>query len=104
MQKALPQDVAYEMEMGFYFAEIENKGWFETYKKGDKKGQRKAATRWKRIDTTNLVKLAEDAVKSATGVDDCATFDHWLKKRKDASNPRVDIVFYRTEVDREVSG
>jgi Holliday junction resolvase RusA-like endonuclease len=81
----------YDLTLHFYFAEIENKGWNEFFTRGEKAGQRKAETRWKRMDLSNRVKLVEDAIKDAVGVDDSCTFIHTLAKDHDPENPRVEV-------------
>jgi len=43
-----------------FFTDVENKGWF----------QRKADSRYKRIDVGNRLKLLEDCLKAAAGIDD----------------------------------
>lgn len=89
--KALDPNQMYFLVLHFYFERVINKGWNEFYTRGIKKGQRKAETKWKKIDTSNRVKLAEDTVKIVTGVDDCATFFHVLIKDCDPENPRLEI-------------
>lgn len=93
-QDAWDNNVMYELELVFYFDQIENKGWNRRYMRGPKKGQRKNNNRWKKIDLSNRVKLVEDAIKTAVGVDDCATFYHHLAKECDPENPRVEILLH----------
>lgn len=88
-QENLDQNKQYALLMTFYFKQIINKGWGEIYKKGDKKGQRKSQNKWKRVDLSNRVKLAEDAMKIATGVDDSSTMASILIKTCDPQNPRL---------------
>lgn len=92
-------NVMYELDLYFYFEQIENKAWGEFYKRGPKKGQRKSENRWKKIDLSNRVKLVEDAVKAAVGIDDCATFEHYLSKRCSSENPRVEIFLFEIKED-----
>lgn len=56
----------------FYFAEVENKGWFSG----------KADSRYKRLDVTNRVKLLEDCLKDAAGIDDSQHLRVVLDKQK----------------------
>jgi Holliday junction resolvase RusA-like endonuclease len=56
----------------FYFSEVENKGWF----------QGKAASRYKHLDLTNRVKLLEDCLKDAAGIDDSQHLRVVLDKQK----------------------
>lgn len=88
-QNGLNPNKRYLLIMVFYFEQIKNKGWDQFYKRGAKKGQRKAETKWKKIDLSNRVKLAEDTMKIATGVDDSATMAHLLIKEWDPKNPRL---------------
>lgn len=81
----------YLLVLVFYFDYLENKGWSESYTRGPKKGKRKAETRWRKIDLSNRIKLAEDAMKEATGVDDSATFAQILLKEEDAKNTRLSM-------------
>lgn len=89
LQDGLDPNKRYCMIMVFYFAQIINKGWDQFYKRGAKKGRRRAETNWKKIDLSNRVKLAEDTMKIAVGVDDCATMVHLLVKEWDPENPRL---------------
>jgi len=93
IQSEFDENLMYWLEICFYFSAIENKGWHERYVKGVKKGQRKAKSKWKRIDLSNRVKLLEDTVKMVTGVDDCATFVVLLSKEVDPKNPRVEVLY-----------
>lgn len=79
------------LRMHFFFETVTNKGYFEFYKRGKKEGQRKAKNRWKKMDNTNRIKLAEDAMRDATGIDDSATFVHVLVKDEDRERPRVEL-------------
>lgn len=49
---------------------VENKGWSEG----------KAKNRYKRVDVSNRVKLLEDALFEALGVDDCLVFKLTVEK------------------------
>jgi len=89
--KALDPNVKYELVLHFYFEQIENKGCNEFFTKGAKAGQRKAETRWKRMDLSNRIKLVEDALKDAIAVDDSSTFIHTLVKDEDPKEPRVEV-------------
>jgi Holliday junction resolvase RusA-like endonuclease len=81
----------YWLDLHFFFDVVVNKGWNEFYKRGAKKGQRKSENKWKKIDLGNRLKLLEDTVKDATGVDDSATFVLHLTKDCDPENPRVEV-------------
>lgn len=62
----------YDVRLSLYFSrdEVLNKGFLERYVKGAKKGQRKAKTRYKRMDTGNRFKLVIDCLSKALAVDD----------------------------------
>jgi len=64
-------DVPYEVRLLFAFERefVINKGW-----------PKKAKSRFKKADTTNLDKLVLDALATAIGVDDCAFFSVQLTK------------------------
>lgn len=87
----LKQNVPYQLKLVFYFPEVENKGWYETWTRGPKQGQRKAETRYKRIDLSNRIKLLEDTVADALGIDDCHTFRLVIEKEHDPKRPRVEV-------------
>ena len=99
----LAQDVPYQLELIFYFDAIENAGWYETWTRGGKTGERKAATRFKRMDLSNRIKLLEDVVAKAIGLDDSHTFRLVVEKKLDAKNPRVEVGLTRLpELERTV--
>jgi Holliday junction resolvase RusA-like endonuclease len=82
-------DSKYGIELYFFFKAVENEGWY----KRDKNGNRKAKSRWKKIDLSNRIKLLEDALKDATGVDDSAIFEMIIYK-KQSDKPMVMIEIY----------
>lgn len=79
------------LRLHFYFETITNKNYFEFYVKGPKKGQRKGQNRWKRMDLSNRIKIVEDSLKDASGIDDSSTFVQILIKDEDSERPRVEI-------------
>ena len=54
----------------FYFPEVLNRGWPKT-----------AQTRYKKIDVSNRLKLFEDCLKDAAGIDDAQNEMIFLEKR-----------------------
>lgn len=97
IQSAFDSTKLYCMVLYFWFDVLVNKGWEERYKRGKKKGQRKAETKWKKMDQTNRIKLAEDTIAASTGVDDSASFIHALVKDFDPDDPRLTIAYYEIE-------
>lgn len=63
------KNIAYFVVARFYFQEVENKGYPKT-----------AANRYKTLDGGNRVKLLEDALKKAGGVDDSQTLKFLWEK------------------------
>lgn len=113
-------ELIYRFDMIAYFDSLENPGWFEFYekdtyytkaskdgkhKKGElknRKGERKAKTRYKRIDVDNRVKFIQDCVSKSVGIpDDAQIFIGSQEKREDPDNPRVEVtVSVVTDTDR----
>lgn len=60
----------YLVYLRLYFSAVENAGW-----------PGKCETRYKKFDGTNRIKLLEDALKEATGVDDSHHFAFLVEKR-----------------------
>lgn len=115
---AFPTDpeLIYRFDLIAYFEALENPGWFEfwkedkyytrdtkdgRHKKGElkhHKGERKAKTRYKRIDLDNRIKFLQDCVSKAIGIpDDSQIFIGHQEKREDPDNPRVEV---RVTVER----
>lgn len=79
-------EVVYDIDLTAYFQSLENPGWFERFtkdsfytkdskdgkhKKGElkhKNGDRKAKTRYKKVDIDNRVKFVQDCVTAALGI------------------------------------
>jgi Holliday junction resolvase RusA-like endonuclease len=99
IQAEFDPDRMYWMDLHFFFAAVINKKWQERYKRGPKKGQRKGENKWKKIDLSNRIKLLEDTVRNAVGVDDCSTFVLHLTKDCDPDNPRVEVAMYSISGD-----
>lgn len=78
LEKHLP----YKLTLRFYFPKVENSGW-----------PKKAKNRFVKRDVSNLIKVLEDVVAQATGVDDSNTTEVVVYKKLDVDNPRIEIEF-----------
>jgi Holliday junction resolvase RusA-like endonuclease len=61
-------EIVYGLSLSFFFEELENRGWFEYFTKGEKKGQRKAQTRFKIVDVDNRIKFLQDVITKTVGI------------------------------------
>lgn len=76
-------EVAYRLEIALCFKKLENEGWFQQFKRGKNAGQRKAQTRYVRVDTDNRVKFLKDCLCKSMGIpDDCQIFEDQVWKVK----------------------
>jgi len=101
----------YRFDITCYFDSLENPGWFERWdrdvffvkdskdgkhRKGElnhKRDERKATTRYKRIDYDNRIKFLQDCVSKSIGIpDDAQIFVGHQEKREDPDNPRAEVV------------
>lgn len=89
LRASLTPDMPYLLVLRFFLDEIYTKSF------GKKGG---AQFRFKKIDTTGLVKVAEDAIAEITGVDDSCFVDHILSKRKDPKDPRVEVEIWSIDL------
>jgi Holliday junction resolvase RusA-like endonuclease len=62
------KEVMYELEIHLYFEQLENPGWFDTYVRGEHAGERKAQSRFKKLDVDNRVKFLQDRLCAAIGI------------------------------------
>ena len=94
------QETAYAFDIQLFFKAVENKGWHDRITKGPRKGERKAETRYKKVDTDNRVKFLQDAVCRAIGMpDDCQVFDVRVRKFASAGEPWVRVRISVIDVD-----
>lgn len=113
-------ELIYRFDIVCHFDALENPGWFELWdrdvhyvkdskdgkhKRGElrsKKGERKAATRYKRIDYDNRIKFLQDCVSKSIGIpDDAQIFVGHQEKREDPGNPRAEVtVTVESDVSR----
>jgi Holliday junction resolvase RusA-like endonuclease len=75
----LPEHVPYELTLAVFLEKIENQGW----------GSGSTANRYTKVDVTNRIKLIEDTVADAVGVDDRHNFRISLEKHCDPNNPGI---------------
>lgn len=75
----LKEDIPYELRLAVFLEKIENKGWSDG----------KTSSRYAKIDVTNRIKLIEDTVAEAVGVDDRHNFRIHLEKHCDPDNPGI---------------
>lgn len=105
------KEEVYSMDLMLYFDKLENPGWFERWpenlyfqkdskdgkhKKGElkeRKGQRKAKTRYKELDYDNRIKFLQDCVVKAIGINsDAQIFGGRQEKHEDTGNPRAEVI------------
>lgn len=72
----LKQNVPYELTLSVFFEAVEVK-------------QSKTGARYKKMDLSNVIKLIEDTVAKAVGVDDCHNFRLRLEKHCDPEHPGI---------------
>ena len=95
--------MVYRLEIMLFFpaAQLLNKGWLEKWasdsrpgtKKPHKKGERKAKSPYKRLDSLNRRKLLEDSLGEAIDVDDSLNWQAEITKLVSADGePRVILV------------
>lgn len=72
----LTPDVPYELKVIVFFKKVTIKSW-----------PAKAKSRYEKIDVSNRIKLIEDTVSKAIGLDDCHNFRIILEKQCDPENP-----------------
>jgi Holliday junction resolvase RusA-like endonuclease len=85
-------ETIYEFDVTLFLEGTENAGWFERFTKGPSKGQRKAKTRYKRIDYDNRIKFVQDCLVKSIGIpDDSQVFRGVQEKREDSKDPRVEV-------------
>ena len=87
-QEPLKKDTAYELHLDFYMPALYNKGW-----------PKKAKTRFKRRDVTNLVKVFEDLLCHVYGIDDCQFLRVTLVKRDGVKYKRTGVNYRITELE-----
>lgn len=88
-------DLLYALHLHFFFPTLINEGWVQR----DKDGKRKAKSPYKKIDLSNRIKLLEDCIRDAIGVDDSHTFAASQEKHHDPINPRVEIFIHPVDPD-----
>lgn len=92
MFKEKPEPNApYELTLVFFLERIENKTW-----------PAKAASRFVKRDVSNLIKVLEDIVSRASGIDDSCTLDLHVFKRQDSNNPRVEIILRSIDDEQQL--
>jgi Holliday junction resolvase RusA-like endonuclease len=111
MSFSIDPELIYRFDITLYFDSLENPGWFEYWDrdvyytkdskdgrhyKGElhyRQGERKAATRYKRIDYDNRIKFLQDCVSKSIGIpDDSQIFVGHQAKREDPDNQRAEVV------------
>jgi len=76
------KNMPYELRLAIFFEQVENK-------------QSRRGDRYKRMDLSNRVKLIEDTVAEAVGLDDCHNFRELLEKHCDPDNPGIYVTLRR---------
>ena len=87
----LKEHIPYELTLAVFLEKVENKGW----------SGGGAGSRYAKIDVTNRIKLIEDTVADAVGVDDRHNFRIVLEKHCDPDHPGI-YVFLSEIPEKEV--
>jgi Holliday junction resolvase RusA-like endonuclease len=87
----------YRFDMVLYLNKLENPGWFQRFTKGANKGQRKAKTRYKRIDIDNRQKFVQDCVARGLGFDDSQFFEGSHSKSKTDKEDHVLVTVHHLD-------
>jgi hypothetical protein len=88
----LKEHIPYELTLAVFLEKIENKGW----------SNGAAENRYAKIDVTNRIKLIEDTVADAVGVDDRHNFRLSLEKHCDPDHPGLYVIL--TEISEKEIG
>jgi Holliday junction resolvase RusA-like endonuclease len=88
----------YAIHLRFYFETLIN----ASYRNPKVPAAKRAQTWYKKLDLTNRIKLLEDCIRDALGVDDSHTFVASQEKHMDPKSPRVE--FFVHEVDPKLFG
>jgi Holliday junction resolvase RusA-like endonuclease len=83
----------YEISLDFYFPSVVN----QSFKNPQVRGPKQAQDRYKKFDLSNRIKLLEDCVRDALGIDDSRTFEMHQRKLHDPLRPRVEIFINETK-------
>ena len=78
----LKEHIPYELTLAVFLEKVENKGW----------ASGAAENRYAKIDVTNRIKLIEDTVADAVGVDDRHNFKILLEKHCDPDYPGLYVI------------
>lgn len=61
-------ETVYSLHLIVFLQEVENPGWFQRYTRGPNKGERKAKSRFKKVDVDNRIKFLQDCLVKAIGI------------------------------------
>lgn len=94
----IAHDVIYQyggwahLTLTLYFADLKNTSWKPgAMTKGGKNKPPQPQNPYKKKDSSNYIKLLEDAVARGSGLDDCNNLDVTIRKREDKAHPRIEI-------------
>jgi Holliday junction resolvase RusA-like endonuclease len=82
------ENVRLAISYDFYFNNVETKSWLK----------KKSATRFRKIDISNRVKVLEDGVSESLGIDDSQFMNILLTKNETDKDEYVNIRIYNCEV------
>jgi len=87
-QEPLQKDTGYRLSLYFYMPSLFNKGY-----------PKKAKTKYKRRDVTNLVKVFEDLLCDVYGIDDSAFLEVALRKMHGPKYDKVGVSYRIEELE-----
>jgi Holliday junction resolvase RusA-like endonuclease len=106
--------MVYDLEIRLYFPmwELLNKGWLQKHasdsrpgsKDRHRKGERKAKSPYKRLDTLNRRKLLEDALAESLSIDDSLTWEAHVSKLVVPEEGESRVVLTLSETDARCYG
>lgn len=93
------KEVVYRLDILLYFERLENPGWFERWKRGKNRGERKAQTRYKKLDIDNRVKFLQDRLCAAIGIPGDEQVFTGRQDKMQSADPRCEVVLTVTNRD-----
>jgi len=75
--------------LALYFEQMKNKSW----KPNGKTEKGEPTQPHKKQDSSNYIKIAEDAVARGCGIDDCNNINHLIHKGEDPKRPRTELIY-----------
>lgn len=90
----IDEETVYGLRITMIFKTLQNPGWFKRFTRGKRKGERKAKSRYKKVDVDNRIKFLQDCLVKTVGIPDDAQVFVGHQRKIEGDEESAHVILY----------